>query len=335
MGFNKYINELLFEHNCVIVPGFGGLVTNTEKARINTLTHQIHPACKTIAFNQKLSQNDGLLANHLVRKLNISYDEAMLQIAQYAAHINRELKTKNSYTLPRVGDFFLNRENSIQFVPSADSNHLYASFGMGVISLPGVGANQRNLINAEKQGNGRGRKLQWIASTAAAMLIIAACIFSFKADLFKLNRQIVTLNPFDTILGQNDQTASPSVAPETAAVTISPEISTTVSGEAPKEETASVPVTKPEVNTPEVVENIKPADGRKFYIIGGAFSNRANAERYKIFLSKKGFTADLAGQTRSGLTRVSYEVYPDSLQAATRLEFIKSNDNQSAWLLAQ
>ena len=56
---SKYISELLFLHDCVIIPEFGGFVGNNKSAVLNEITRTISPPSKEILFNLNLQTNDG------------------------------------------------------------------------------------------------------------------------------------------------------------------------------------------------------------------------------------------------------------------------------------
>ena len=45
MKIEEHISELLFEHDCVIVPDFGGFVCNYAPARIDPVKHLFEPPC--------------------------------------------------------------------------------------------------------------------------------------------------------------------------------------------------------------------------------------------------------------------------------------------------
>ena len=47
-----YISELLFLHDCVIVPEFGGFVGNKKSAQLNKTTGTLTPPSKQILFNE-------------------------------------------------------------------------------------------------------------------------------------------------------------------------------------------------------------------------------------------------------------------------------------------
>ena len=55
------INELLFEKNSVIVPGFGGFELQQQPANIDHIKSTISPPNKVPSFNKNLTINDGCL----------------------------------------------------------------------------------------------------------------------------------------------------------------------------------------------------------------------------------------------------------------------------------
>ena len=69
----KYISDLLYRYDCVIVPDFGGFVANRIGAKVNNFTHTFSPPSKQLTFNSLLKHNDGLLANYIASSENISF----------------------------------------------------------------------------------------------------------------------------------------------------------------------------------------------------------------------------------------------------------------------
>jgi hypothetical protein len=41
MNVALFIEELLWEHDCVVVPGWGGFIANYQSAKKNPITHEI------------------------------------------------------------------------------------------------------------------------------------------------------------------------------------------------------------------------------------------------------------------------------------------------------
>ena len=75
-NIDKYIEELLQNHNCVIIPDFGGFITSEKACFYDSKKEMFFPSSINILFNKNLVFNDGLLASRLADKQTISFDEA-------------------------------------------------------------------------------------------------------------------------------------------------------------------------------------------------------------------------------------------------------------------
>jgi len=68
MKIARYIGDLLYDYECVVIPGLGGFLTNDKPASIQPNTHYFHPPFKQVMFNAYLKTNDGLLVNYIARE---------------------------------------------------------------------------------------------------------------------------------------------------------------------------------------------------------------------------------------------------------------------------
>ena len=73
VDITAFIRELLFGHDCVIVPGFGGFIGNYTPARIDKKSGTFYPPVKQISFNRNLNHNDGLLVGRISGSSGINY----------------------------------------------------------------------------------------------------------------------------------------------------------------------------------------------------------------------------------------------------------------------
>ena len=71
----KYVVELLFKHDCVIIPNLGGFVAQYKSAALDEVTGFFSPPSKQILFNINLKNNDGLLANEIAQRKQITYND--------------------------------------------------------------------------------------------------------------------------------------------------------------------------------------------------------------------------------------------------------------------
>ena len=138
MNLEKHISELLFEHDCVIVPGFGGFVCNYSSANIHSAKHQFHPPFKKISFNRNLKNNDGLLANQVVQTEGISYSASNQFISEYVAKLSAQLSSDKRFDLKNIGTFYIGEENTLLFEQDETMNYLPESFGLSTFYSPAI-----------------------------------------------------------------------------------------------------------------------------------------------------------------------------------------------------
>ena len=125
----EYISDLLFLHDCVIIPDFGGFICNYQSAYVDEKNGLIYPPSKTILFNRNLTLNDGLLANWIVCKENIPYDKAIKQIEFFCEDLKIRLNQREKVDFGDIGSFYTDRRFHILFEP-AGKNFLAAALGM-------------------------------------------------------------------------------------------------------------------------------------------------------------------------------------------------------------
>lgn len=72
MDIAVYIRELLLDHDCVILPDFGGFIGNYVPAHYDS-SNNFYPPTKQISFNKQLCHNDGLLIGKVSKSLTLNY----------------------------------------------------------------------------------------------------------------------------------------------------------------------------------------------------------------------------------------------------------------------
>lgn len=133
MNFDRYIAELLENHDCVIIPDFGGFVANYAPARINPVNNRFDPPHRKLSFNKFLTHNDGLLAAYVAKKEEESYETALKLTKEYALFLKSELKGEGKAKIDRVGMLSLNQDGSIRFQQFENAN--FYSDGTGLDSF--------------------------------------------------------------------------------------------------------------------------------------------------------------------------------------------------------
>lgn len=321
----KHISKLLFEHDCVIVPGLGGFIANYSPAFIHPVHHTFSPPSRNLAFNASLGTNDGLLANSIKTELGISFHEAMEIIEGEVAEMQSGIDSGNKLSLKQIGMLYADREHNIQFIPEPGLNYNTDSYGLTSFSSPSIkrpGIQEkisRKLMPAQTVHSTRRlpATLRW-----AAVLLPLATISIWSA-----------LNP-EKINGIYNNYASlfPSSGSNTGIGNTVPAAkikSTRIISQPEINQANSTPVSAP-VEMETVVQPVLPD---MYFVIAGAFGVPENAERLVEVLKTKGYGASIAGKNNSGLTMVSVEGYSDKELALQKVQDFRNGEFPGAWLL--
>lgn len=199
MDISTYISELLYEQDCVVIPGFGGLVCNYRPAEIHPVTHVITPPGKSIAFNRLLQQNDGLLMNYLAQREGITATEALLYLQRWADNARRMLQAGEQVVLARVGSLHADVEGNILFEQDRQHNYLREAYGLRAISpapiLRGktIGFTEKFSRDTTEYARPR-RQWRWIAAVVLLLFLIGTAQLMWMNvtfDALKLNEASV------------------------------------------------------------------------------------------------------------------------------------------------
>ncbi len=133
--FIEYISDLLFLHDCVIIPGFGGFICNYKNAFIDETHGTICPPSKDILFNKNLTHNDGLLVSWVATKESISYEKATKQIVLFCEDLKIKLNQKQEIEFGDIGVFYTDRRFNIIFDPGK-ANFLSEAYQMEAVKIP-------------------------------------------------------------------------------------------------------------------------------------------------------------------------------------------------------
>ena len=315
MGTIRYIEELLYRYNCVVVPEFGAFLTQNKSAKIHRDTNTIFPPTKEISFNEQLSSNDGLLVSYIANAEEASYEDILSKTLITAAGWKDQLKKGERLTLPNIGELWLNREGKTQFQPDKKVNYLTSSFGLSSVISPPVTREVLKeevleleekipfIITPEERKKGPFR--EYIKYAAIILLSISTGLTAYKVyDQGKATNQMVHQEAQE-IVSKNIQEA-------------------TFFNAKPFE----LPVLSIDVTTTR-------KQGKMHHIIAGAFRVRENADKKVAQLRQKGFDAEYLGENQYGLHQVTYGSYEDPQEALQNLKQIRQTESADAWLLSR
>lgn len=353
MKVDKHISELLFEHDCVIVPDFGGFVANYAPAKIHPVKHTFTPPSKNISFNKNLKSNDGLLANHISTAEKTTYPEALKHINHFTSDTQSRLKKGEKVTVDEIGSLYLDSERNIQFEPGT-TNYLLDAFGLPQFQSPAI---KRDTITKriEKEFIDRGpvtaekKKInvkRYVAlAIAAPVVILGAVWLSLNINTIK-NINYSSLNPFavseavrnaGNAAAEAKKTVSPSTVKPAETIVVAKDtaqrvLSTSQPVTASLVENKAVGIVKAD-STKVAVTNVAANKELKFHLITGCFQVPENADRFVGILQSQNLTASIIGK-RNGLLVVSSGDFASREEALAQLVQLKKSQPE-AWLLVK
>ena len=345
MNMDAFISELLHQHECVIVPGLGGFLTNYSPARIHPALHVFVPPSKYIVFNASLSHNDGILAKHLSAAKNISYSESLEQITLWLNEHRSQLKNGHDWTLENIGILSLDREGNLQFNPAKNVNYLAGSYGLSSFVSPPVKRIETvpeiALLQREHKVHSLSRGLKW----AAVALPLAGFAFwgsLHTQDINHIYTSYANIMPWDNS-GSNIRPAVNTINSAGMLFTEYQTIYASVIADRSGLNTARKTETPPAVAQPVIL--VKSAAettvysetnlSSRYYIVGGAFKLLGNAGKYVEELKGRGYPAAIVYKNRRGLYVVGIKDFTDKKTAMAQLSDIRSTENPVAWLIVR
>jgi hypothetical protein len=339
------ISELLPGHECVIVPGLGGFITAFAPARIDENIHRFSPPCKSVAFNASLSNNDGILANHIAGKYNISYTEALYKINEWSQNTKQILKNGGEIVIERIGKLSVNIAGNLYFEPDAEVNYYSGSYGLPVFESAAVQSPEDEYEVISSTGKVKHNIRHLIPATLKWAAILVPLIgFTIWGSMNTppignfINNQSGLLawsnsTPGKTAVMPAGQIAEPTqevkiTSPDEAlgenATALMPGV---ISYTEMHSQNISIEQPLPENNNlPEI--SIKPT----YHIVAGAFREISNANRLVARLQSEGYPATIADTNKRGLFVVSICSFASRHEAFAELKNIRSNGHPSAWV---
>jgi nucleoid DNA-binding protein len=314
MDITAFIRELLFSHDCVIIPNFGGFIGNYTPARIDKNSSTFYPPLKLISFNRNLNNNDGLLVGRISDAAKIGYGDARNIVEEFVSSLRRKLERGEKVTFDNIGSFINNQEGNVQFEPDRTVNYHLDSYGLDsfqFLPLEGYDVRKRISRHLDKVPVQRTvvRKVMWRAAIIIPLLAVIVAI-PFKTDIFKSKIEAGNLNPLVTAEFENNKKAV-----DENGVSLPP--------------TPEVVRAQPTANTPEIVA--PPAEPEYNYcLITGSFKARSNAESQAEMLKEEGYTPEIINGP-NGFYRVSAIKCTDLATALGKKESI-SRKYKGTWV---
>jgi nucleoid DNA-binding protein len=314
LDITAFIRELLFGHDCVIVPGFGGFIGNYTPARIDKSSSTFFPPVKQISFNRNLNHNDGLLVGRISESAKMNYGDARNLVEEFVNDIRKRLVKGEKVVFENIGSFVNNHEGNVQFEPDRDANYLLDSYGLApfkIAPLEGYDVRKKVLKYKDKEPLRQAsvRKILWRAAIIIPLLA-ALVVVPLTTDILKTKVQRTSLNPLANIEFENNkQAVDKSKSADSVLILSQPALTEKV-----VTTDSIVPVKEEKILTDKVVEEV-------YCLIAGSFKSENNATILMKKLEAEGYKPELL-KGPNGFIRVSAMRFSGLTEAANTKDSI-------------
>jgi hypothetical protein len=341
--FDEIIVQLIIQHDCVVIPEFGGFVTKAIPSKIDYDKGIMSPPSKQLLFNIQLLNNDGLLTTEISSVNKISYADASNEIVRKVSEYHAALKEGKKITIHKVGTFQRNQEGLLIFEQDRFFNFLMASYGLDNIQFVPAKEITKEIILTPRKSN------KWKYAAAACLFPIAFYSFWIPLKTNVLSSRMISindLNPFHKahkinylkkplfISDESDLLLDKSIEEQRSNADLSLDFwyyeydeqkQFTILNETKNKKVNVEDVSNP--NTPNQIEIITPFT---YNCIAGCFSNYKNAQHFVTKLKGKGYNACILSEGQ--LHRVSLGG-GFSEEAVIVLKEKANHDGISVWIL--
>jgi len=343
----KYISELLYRHDSVIVPGFGTFSTKYVPARFIPEEKIVESPRKIVDFSPEPKQGDTPLVDYIAEKEGKPHEETAHQIAETLRDVEHSLEAGNRVEFELIGAFHRETDGSLKFEPSRQINYLESDTGLDVVDTP----TQKPLIEQKdseeepvlkkpavtgisekpktdepmkepdekapdpERNEGLDPALKWLAIIGIPVLVILIILFwQFnyffgEEGLFRTSEPVVVEAPVEPPVEVVDEVEEiPEPIPEPE-----PE-------EPPFDPYLEPP--KPDIHRPV------------YYVVVGSFRNQSNAQSLALQLRKdNNRLASVLDRTPAEFHRVYSGWYYDLDEAKRAKQDLDKDQREIAWIL--
>ncbi len=136
MKLGKYISELLYHHDSVILPGFGTFSTRYVPAKFIPEKKIVESPAKVADFAPEPKEGDTPLPAYIAEKEGKPVEEVNEFIIDVVKEIRQSLQSGKRVELEQLGLFYLDAEGSFHFEPDRSINFLDEATDVPKVKTP-------------------------------------------------------------------------------------------------------------------------------------------------------------------------------------------------------
>lgn len=330
MQIEQLIGKLLLRTNCVVVPDFGGFISNTKSAHIDYSKGVVYPPTKSITFNRYLTTNDGLLVNEFGKINQLNYSESLAEVTSFVKRTKDRLKKGERVSFDNFGFLYTDENGSLRFEQDRFFNLLMEAYGMGSVQFipeTELEREENTTIEAPLKEQKKTpiitlipptktRTIVKLAKYVAAAALLPVLFYSFwipthtdvlrSGVLFKGDFNPLKKSAEAVYLKQEMSDTSIDMIDNIDLAEVIQQLPNTVSVFSYElNEDTYIPIKLEKVSTTSAENNnVSATTKNNYHLIAGCFSHKSNADKLVKVLSDKGLNAYIV-DFHNGLHRVS------------------------------
>lgn len=335
MNCGTYISTLLYQHDCVVVPGLGAFLVNESPASYNKVNKVFIPPTGKLSFNINIKHNDGLLVNKISKEEGITFPAALKTIQQQVEQWHKELKSGNKVHISHVGNLSLDLNKKLVFIQDENNNYNLSSYGLKSFQAITLNKKQADIIpiavkgkEDEEDQKKKSPVFAWRYAAAIILILLATGSFFSYKNGFLNNVNYTSLVPWveKSTLNYSERTQFNHFSLDSMDI---PDIDIngsklTIGGD-------TVKIFEQEQDKTKTKNSRSQNERGSYCVIGGCFREHSNATGLVEKLKRIGFDSYIIGKHK-GLYTVAYGSYASFKQAKKELLIAKKN-NRNAWVL--
>jgi len=344
----QHFERLIYDHESLIIPGFGGLLTNYRAATIDHVQGLLYPPSRTVRFDKNLHVNDGILLNHLSEYAGITKKEADEAIAKFVVFAEERLEKREIIVFPGVGRLYKDYEGRLQFL-QASTNFNQDAYGLSSVQFYPIlrnkdtAAREAPLPDSLQPGPvSQTNRKPWASLRSRQSLVPLVAGFAFFAFaisfLFLRSDAPISINR-SMIMPVSEKRVNKK--PTYEEVTTMSLIDSRKSGQFTSsftpnnlEDVNEEELEETPIIDPEIIE-LGPSR-KKGIIIIGAYKYQRSIQKMADKVVAQGFDVYQQRIGKDGIVRVGAQfAYEDHADLKRKLKIIKNNIEDRAWILAQ
>lgn len=354
---SRHIESLMLKHDCVIVPGLGGFVTQYVPARRVEDELLFLPPYRSVGFNQQLTLNDGLLVQSYMQAYDTNYPETIKLIDDAVRQLKDELQRNGEYELSGIGKLSMQIGGQYHFIPCEAgvlSPELYGLDALTIKKLETNGTTRKKYADdsvSSKKVQVKRTERNYTISVSRELVnyvaaVVVAVFFYFLwatpvTSTMPVDKQAASVVYEQLFTNVNTGTAAAKdaagvkpaesrVGPAASKPAAKPVVKETKPQ--PHEAASQAPPTSKPV-CPASTTGAPAKNGGKFTLVLASSIPKHSADEYARKLQQSGF-AEAQSYVSGRMVRVIYGLYATEGEALKHLHTLRKNKEfNDAWIL--